>query len=42
LDEVQSPNDETLPIIKKTKAPKKGEYKEETGRTHIQENKRTT
>jgi hypothetical protein len=35
-------NDETLPIINKPKHPKKNEYKEQNGRTHIQENKRTT
>jgi hypothetical protein len=35
--------DENLPIkLKKPKHPKKGEYKEQNGRTHIQENKRTT
>jgi hypothetical protein len=28
-------NDETLPIINKPKHPKKGEYKEQNGRTHI-------
>jgi hypothetical protein len=36
------PIDETLPIINKSKHPKKGEYKEEYGRTHVQEDKRTT
>jgi hypothetical protein len=37
-------DDETLPIINKTKHPKKkgGKYKEQNGRTHVQENKRTT
>ncbi len=35
-------DDETLPIIKKQTHPKKGENKEQNGRTHIQENKRTT
>jgi hypothetical protein len=35
--------DETLPIINKSKQPpKRGEYKEQNGRTHIQEDKRTT
>jgi hypothetical protein len=33
--------DETLPIINKSKHPKKGEYKEQNGRTHVQEDKRT-
>jgi hypothetical protein len=27
--------DETLPIINKPKHPKKGEYKEQNGRTHV-------
>ncbi len=31
-----------MPIIKKPKHPKKGEYKEQNGRTHVQEDKRTT
>jgi hypothetical protein len=31
--------DETLPIVKKPKHPKKGEYKEQDGRTHVQEDK---
>jgi hypothetical protein len=35
-------NDETLPIKNKTKHPKKGEYKEQSGRSHVQEDKRTT
>jgi hypothetical protein len=36
-------DDETLPIKKKQKHPKKrGEYKEQNGRTHTQEDKRTT
>jgi hypothetical protein len=36
-------NDETLPIINNSKHPqKKGEYKEQNGKTHIQENKRIT
>jgi hypothetical protein len=34
--------DETLPIINKSRHPKKGEYKEQNERTHIQEDKRTT
>jgi hypothetical protein len=34
--------DETLPIINKSKHPKKGEYTEQNGRTHMQEDKRTT
>jgi len=34
--------DETLPIINKPKHPKKGEYKEQNGRTRVQEDKRTT
>jgi hypothetical protein len=33
---------ETLSIINKSKHPKKGKYKEQNGRTHIQEDKRTT
>ncbi len=32
---------ETLPVINKPKHPKKGEYKEQNGRTHVQEDKRT-
>jgi hypothetical protein len=32
-------NDETLPIINKSKHPKEGE---QNGRTHVQEDKRTT
>jgi hypothetical protein len=35
-------NDETLPIINKPKHQKMGEYKEQNGRTHVQEDKRTT
>jgi hypothetical protein len=35
-------DNETLPIINKPKHPKKGEYKEQNGRTHVQEDKRTT
>jgi hypothetical protein len=35
-------NDETLPIINKPKHPKKGEYMEQNGRSHVQEKKRTT
>jgi hypothetical protein len=31
---------ETLPIINKPKHPKKGEYKEQNGRTQIQEDKK--
>jgi len=34
-------DDETLSIIHKSKHPKNQEYKEEKGRTHVQENKRT-
>jgi hypothetical protein len=35
--------DETLPTINKSKHPKKGEYKgRKKGRTHIQEDKRST
>jgi hypothetical protein len=34
--------DEIVPIIKKSKHPKKGEYKEQNGRTHVQDKKRTT
>jgi hypothetical protein len=34
--------DETLPSINKPKHPKEGEYKEQNGRTHVQEDKRTT
>jgi hypothetical protein len=34
-------NDETLPIENKPKHPKKNEeYKEQNGRTHVQEDKR--
>jgi hypothetical protein len=35
-------DDETLPIKNKPKHPKKREYKEQNGRTHVQEDKRTT
>jgi hypothetical protein len=35
-------DNETLPIITKPKHPKKGQYKEQNGRTHFQEDKRTT
>jgi len=35
-------DDETLPIKNKPKHSKKGEYKEQNGRTHVQEDKRTT
>jgi hypothetical protein len=31
--------DETLPIIKKSKHPKNGEYKEQNGSTYAQEDK---
>ncbi len=31
-----------MPIINKPKHPKKGEHKEQKGRSHIQEDKRTT
>ncbi len=34
--------DETLPTINKPKHPKKGEYKEQNERTHVQEDKITT
>ncbi len=33
---------ETLPIIKKTKAPKKGDNNEQNGKTHVQKDKWTT
>jgi hypothetical protein len=33
---------ETLPIINKPKHPKEGEYKEQNGRIHMQEDKKTT
>jgi hypothetical protein len=33
---------ETLPIINKPKHPKKGKYKEQNGRIHVQEDKTTT
>jgi len=33
-------DNETLPIINKPKHPKKGEYKEQNGRTHVQEDKK--
>ncbi len=35
-------SDETLRIINKPKHPKKGEYKEQNGKTCVQEDKRTT
>jgi hypothetical protein len=35
-------DDETLPIISKPKHPKKGENKEQNGRTHVQEDRRIT
>jgi len=35
-------NDETLPIINKPKHLEKGGYKEQNGRTQVQEDKRTT
>jgi len=35
-------DDETLPIIHKSKYPKKGEYKEQKGKTHVQEDIKTT
>jgi hypothetical protein len=35
-------DDETLPIINKPKHPIKGEYKEQNGWTHVQDDKRTT
>jgi hypothetical protein len=31
-----------MSIINKSKHPKKGEYKEENGRIHVQEDERTT
>jgi hypothetical protein len=34
--------DETLSIIKKSKHPKNGEYKEQNGKTYAQEDKRST
>jgi hypothetical protein len=34
-------DDETLPLINKPNHSRKGQYKEQNGRTHIQENKRT-
>ncbi len=37
-----APSDETLPIINNPKHLKKGKNKEQNGRTHIQEDKRTT
>jgi hypothetical protein len=30
----------TLPVINKSKHPKKGKYKDQNGRTHVQEDKR--
>jgi len=33
---------ETLPIKKNSKRPRKGEDNEQNGRTHVQENKRTS
>jgi hypothetical protein len=44
LRRVERQIDETMPIINKSKHPKKrkGEYKEQNGRTHVQEDKRTT
>jgi hypothetical protein len=35
-------SDETLPIINEPKHPKRREHKEQNGRTHVQEDKRTT
>jgi hypothetical protein len=35
-------DDKTLPIINKPNHSKKGQYKEQNGRTHLKENKRTT
>jgi len=36
------PNNETLPIVNKSKHPKKAEYNLQSGKTHAQEDKRTT
>jgi hypothetical protein len=43
VNEHMSPHndDENFPIINKPKHPKKGEYKEQNGTTHVQEDKRT-
>jgi hypothetical protein len=35
-------NDESVPIKYKPKHPKRGEHKEQNGRTHVQEDKRIT
>jgi hypothetical protein len=40
--EKSSTDDEPLLFINKPKHPKKGENKEQNGRTHVQEDKRTT
>jgi len=37
---IGSKDDETQSIINKPKHPKKGEYEEQNGRTHVQENKK--
>jgi hypothetical protein len=37
---IGSKDDETQPIINKPKHPKNGEYKEQNGKTHVQENKK--
>jgi hypothetical protein len=43
MNEPTKNGDETLPIINKPKHPKKmGEYKEQNGSNHVQEDKRTT
>jgi hypothetical protein len=39
---VQRKSNETLPIKKKSKHPRKGEYNEQNGRTDVQEDKRTS
>ncbi len=40
--DIKNNDDETLLIINKSKHPKKGEYKEQNGRTHIQKKKKST
>jgi hypothetical protein len=35
-------NDETMLIINKSKHPKKGEYKKQNGRTHVQKDNKST
>jgi hypothetical protein len=39
---IKNNDDETLLIINKLKHPKKGEYKEQNGKTHVQKDKKST